>query len=94
MKSKGYDLLFNMLIEKNGKGSFLDNILNFHLKKKQNEIPIKIHKDREGFLAMTCFFPCNMHFKFIIKFKCTYCVMGIGEGSIAFISGLAQGYDQ
>ena len=35
MKSKGYDLLFNMLVEKNGKRSFLDNILNFHLKKTE-----------------------------------------------------------
>ena len=56
MKNKGYDLLFNILIEKNGKGSFLENIRNFHLK-KQNEIPAKIHKDRQGFLSMTCLFP-------------------------------------
>ncbi len=46
MKSKGYDLLFNLLIEKNGKACIIDNILNIHLKKKQNEIPTKIDKDR------------------------------------------------
>ena len=51
MKSKGYDLLFNPLIEQNGKACIIDNILNFYLE-KNNEIPTKIDKDRQGFLSM------------------------------------------
>ena len=35
MKSKGYDLRFNMLIEKNEKACIVDNILNFYLKKTE-----------------------------------------------------------
>ena len=35
MKSKGYDLLFNLLIEKNEKACIVDNILNFHLQKTE-----------------------------------------------------------
>ena len=35
MKSKGHDLMLNLFIEKNGKRSFLDNILNFYLKKTE-----------------------------------------------------------
>ena len=49
MKSKGHDLLFNLLIEKNEKACIIDNILKFYLK-KLNEIPTNIDKDRPRFL--------------------------------------------
>ena len=63
MKSKGHDLLFNMLIEQNGKTCILDNILNFYLRKnrmKFRQIFTKIDKD---FSQCYGFFPCNIGFK-------------------------------
>jgi len=53
-----------MLIEKKGKTCIIENILNFYLKKK-NEIPINIHKDRQGFSQCYDFFPCNIGFKYL-----------------------------
>ena len=63
MKSKGYDLLFNLLIEKNGKACIIDNILNFHFKKNRMKFRQKFTKIVKDFYQCYDLSPSHMRFK-------------------------------